>query len=276
MSLDLDDRQRAMLQEMGIPVWWPRADAPVAVAAPMAPVARDVRPVLAPASAAQRPAFKAPGAAPPYAPPNAPSGPLDWPALGKTIAACTACGLCEGRKAPVFVAETVPRQADWLIVGEPPDELEERAGAPFAGEAGVLLDNMLRGVQVRRDGTGSNGARLTNVVRCRPGVARNPQTEELAACATYLWREIELVQPRVILAMGRFAALSLLREDYPELAALPFGKLRGTVYRVRGLPLVVTHHPARLLRAQADKALAWADLCLAQTAAADAGPVATT
>ena len=280
MSLNLDERQRAMLQEMGIPVWLPRpavavAVAPVVVpritARPEARVLPSVVPAvpvtrapLSPAAPVMRALVPTPTRAGPDAPP-------DWAALGDSVRACSACGLCLGRKAAVFSTEGVPRQADWLVVGEPPDELEERAGTPFAGQAGELLDNMLRALQLRRDGTGSNGARLTNVVKCRPGVARNPQTEELAACSAYLWREIELVQPRVILAMGRFAALSLLAETYPELLGQPFGKLRGTVYRVRGLPVVVTHHPARLLRAQADKALAWADLCLAQTAARQSG-----
>lgn len=278
MSLDLDDRQRAMLQEMGVHVWWPSTDALQPAATPMARVARDAQPVAASASATQQPAVKAVEAVEAVSPNtqrSAPISSLDWPELGKTIATCTACGLCEGRKAPVFVTETASRQADWLIVGEPPDELEERALSPFAGEGGALLDNMLRAVQVRRDGSGSNGARLTNVVKCRPGLARNPVVQELAACAVHLWREVDLVQPRVILAMGRFAALSLLCASHPELAALPFGKLRGTVYRVRGVPVVVTHHPSRLLRAQADKALAWADLCLAQTAAGNAGPADT-
>ncbi len=271
MGLDLDERHRAMLQEMGIAVWWPR----------------DVAPAVALLPAAPRPATRSgPGAAPPVPAPEPaarttapaalraiPAGALDWPALAESVKSCTACGLCEGRKAPVFVAESAPRQVDWLVVGEPPDELEERAGTPFGGQAGELLDNMLRAVQLRRDGSGSGGARLTNVVKCRPALPRNPQPEELAACAAHLWREIELAQPRVILAMGRFAALSLLAPTHPELLPLPFGKLRGKVYRVQGRPVVVTAHPARLLRAQADKALAWADLCLAQTAVRDGAPL---
>jgi uracil-DNA glycosylase family 4 len=202
---------------------------------------------------------------------------MDWLELGTTVGGCTACRLCLGRKAPVFAAEPATRQADWLVVGEPPDELEERAGVPFAGQSGRLLDNMLRAVQVARDGRGSAGARVTNVVKCRSAPVRNPQVDELAACAAYLRREIALVRPKVILAMGRFAALSLLAESNPELASLPFGKLRGQVYRYCGVPVVVTYHPSRLLRAQEDKAGAWADLCLAQGIAhtglpQDAGP----
>ena len=199
---------------------------------------------------------------------------LDWPALATTVAGCTACTLCIGRKAPVFAAEPPPRQADWLVVGEPPDEQEERAGAPFAGQVGQLLDNMLRAVQLTRTGVGSAGARLTNVVKCRTTPVRNPQADELARCAAYLRREIALVQPKVILAMGRFAALSLLGDSSPELASLPFGKLRGQVHHFHGVPVVVTYHPSRLLRAQEDKANAWADLCLAQTVARQGPPSA--
>jgi uracil-DNA glycosylase family 4 len=267
VSLDLDERQRAMLEEMQVRVWWPRADvavvqaetrpAPVAAFAAAAPAL----PLQRSATAPSRPA--APVTGNPPMPVAAVDG-MDWPELAATVAGCTACQLCIGRKAPVFGAELTTRQADWLVVGEPPDELEERAGAPFAGEAGQLLDNMLRAVQVARDGRGSSGARVTNVVKCRSAPVRNPKTEELAACAVYLRREITLVRPKVILAMGRFAALSLLAESSPELAGLPFGKLRGQVYRYRGVPVVVTHHPSRLLRAQEDKAGAWADLCLAQ------------
>ena len=152
-------------------------------------------------------------------------------------------------------------------MGEPPDELEERAGVPLAGQAGQLLDNMLRSVQLTRNGSGATGARLTNIVKCRTAPVRNPQADELASCAAYLRREIALVQPKVILAMGRFAALSLLGDSSPELANRPFGKLRGRVHRYHGVPVVVTYHPGRLLRAQEDKANAWADLCLAQSVA---------
>ena len=257
-----------MLEEMQLRVWWPQADAPVVPAqARPAPVAAAA--VAAPAQLLPRPVSAplhpaAPAVANPAMPATAVDG-MDWPELAQTIAHCTACKLCVGRKAPVFAAEPDPRQADWLIVGEPPDELEERAGLPFAGQAGQLLDNMLRALQIARDGSGSSGARVTNVVKCRTTPVRNPQADELATCAAYLRREISLVQPKVILAMGRFAALSLLADSSPELASLPFGKLRGQVHRSHGVAVVVTDHPSRLLRAQEDKAQAWADLCLAQS-----------
>jgi uracil-DNA glycosylase len=192
---------------------------------------------------------------------------MDWPQLALAVATCAACKLSAGRKAPVFHPEAGPRQADWLLVGEPPNDEEERAGAPFVGPAGQLLDNMLRALQLSRDGSGSQGARLTNVVKCRPGQARTPQPDELASCAHYLRREIALVRPKVILAMGRFVAQSLLAAEHPQLASVPFAKLRGQVHRYHGVPLVVTYHPATLLRAGQDKAHAWADLCLARSVA---------
>ena len=273
MSLDLDERQRAMLQEMHVRVWWPRGVDAVEEAA---------GPAVAPAAAAAATPAPLPAATPPMAAvpmaratlaqdapvrPIGEVGAMDWPALAAAIADCTACKLCVGRKAPVFEVGPSPGQADWLVVGEPPDEQEERAGRPFAGQAGQLLDNMLRSVQLTRNGSGGAGARLTNVVKCRPAVVRNPQADELATCAAYLQREITLAQPKVILALGRFAALSLLGAGSPELAGLPFGKLRGQVHRYQGIPVVVTYHPSRLLRAQEDKAGAWADLCLAQSVA---------
>lgn len=193
---------------------------------------------------------------------------MDWAQLHATVQACTACGRCVGRKAPVFVAEPAPGQADWMIVGEPPDEYEEQAGTPFVGSSGVLLDNMLRAVRVGRDGRGSTGARLTPVVKCRPSAVHNPTPDELAQCAVYLRREIVLTRPRVIVATGRFAALSLLASDHPELLQLPLGRMRGTVYRSLGVPVVVTYHPAKLLRAPEHKAHVWADLCLALAQAA--------
>jgi len=275
MGLDLDDRQRAMLQEMGVRVWSPPSLPAAALAASGASVVRQMAPPFDPPIAvvgAPRSPLVAAGMHADASPRSAEVMELDWPTLAQAVSDCQACALCKGRKAAVFGPEAVPRQADWLVVGEPPDEAEERAGAPFAGQAGQLLDNMLRALRISRDGTGSGGARVTNIVKCRPAVVRNPQLAELVACAPYLQREIELVQPRVILAMGRFAALGLLAQAYPEVVTLPFGKLRGTVYQLRGVPVVVTYHPARLLRAQEDKALAWADLCLALGAARQSAP----
>lgn len=263
MSLDLDTRQRAMLQEMHVPVWLPRADVPVAVAAHAA-----VRPgVPVPVMPAPRGPVSASALAPA---PQAPVGDMpaldamDWPALAAAASVCQACGLCAGRKNTTLVAPTAA-QVDWLIVGDPPDEDEDRSGQPFVEQAGVLLDNMLLAVGARRTqgpGGAPQTAFATDVVKCRPPQGRNPQPAELGQCAHFLQREITLLQPKVIVAMGRFAIQTLLAEQ-PELASQPLGKLRGTRYRYQGVPVVVTYHPKVLLRASADKAKAWADLCLA-------------
>jgi DNA polymerase len=203
---------------------------------------------------------------------------MDWPTLVQTVAHCQACKLCIGRRAPVFAGGEGPHPADWLVVTEPPEDAEERAGRPQVEQAGQLLDNMLRALGLsRQDGAAPpphrksasfTRAHVTSVVKCRPGVVRNPSLEELAVCGAYLQREIALVQPQVILAMGRFAAQALLQGSVPEVANIPLGKLRGQIYRYQGLPVVVTYPPVYLLRSQHDKARAWADLCLAQEAAA--------
>jgi DNA polymerase len=175
----------------------------------------------------------------------------------------------------VFGAGDALRRADWLVVGEPPDDNEELLGAPFADQIGQLLDNMLKAVGVSRHcvdsgavaRTGSSVparvAYVTNVVKCRPAAARNPQPQELAACENYLRREVTLVQPKVILALGRFAAQALLQGNLPEVASIPLGKLRGKIYRFQGVPVIVSYHPSYLLRTPQDKARTWADLCLA-------------
>lgn len=271
MSLDLDARQRALLQEMGVRVWWPEAlAAPPPAAPPSAHVSPPAAVLVAPA-----PAVPTADAAEPVdrgtrvatdAEPGA-IATMDWATLGRTVAGCQACPLCVGRRAPVFAPLATPLQADWLVLGEPPDEAEESAGTPFAAQAGQLLDNMLLALGLRRlDGAnpGAGGAYLSNVVKCRPSSARVPQAQELARCEPYLRREVALVQPKVILAMGRFAAQTLLQDSVPQVAGIPLGKLRGQVHRYQGVPVVVTYHPGYLLRNPLDKARAWADLCLAQ------------
>jgi DNA polymerase len=270
MSLDLDSRQRAMLDEMGVHVWWPQTP----VAAPQtSPAAAPVQ------TTAQLPTV---GAAPVSAPapqvavPIEGVGNLDWSTLAQTVAACTACKLSLGRRAVVFPAAVASGPADWMVIGEPPDDNEERLGLPFAGQAGQLLDNMLKAVGVRRrssegDATPASGlAYVSNCVKCRPAVARNPEPQELSACENYLQREVALVQPKVILALGRFAAQTLLQGSQPDVAGIPLGKLRGTVYRYQGIPVIVSYHPVYLLRTPQDKARAWADLCLARAALAAA------
>jgi DNA polymerase len=149
-----------------------------------------------------------------------------------------------------------------MVVGDPPDEDEDRLGQAFVESAGLLMDNMLKAVGALRGGSGAAGAYLSNVVKCRPPHGQVPQAADLSQCGAFLQREVALVQPKVILAMGRYAVQMLLA-DYPDQATQPLGKLRGTVYRYQGVPVIVTYHPKVLLRASADKAKAWADLCLA-------------
>jgi DNA polymerase len=181
---------------------------------------------------------------------------LDWPALRAAVAGCRACGLCESRTQTVFGVGN--EHARLMIVGEAPGENEDLQGEPFVGQAGKLLDNMLRAIGLKRtDDTPERQVFIANTLKCRPPRNRNPEPAETAMCAPFLERQIELVQPRLLLAMGRFAAQSLLRTDEP------IGKLRGRVHRWRDIPVVVTYHPAYLLRSLAEKARAWDDLCLA-------------
>ncbi len=260
MTLELDDRQRAMLQEMGVRVWMPGATFALQGGEPQRQAATAPR---APAPAPQTAAPAALRAAPPAAGTTVLDlNHLDWQALADTAASCQACGLCAGRKQSTLQAPAEAAQADWFFVGDPPDEDEDRLGESFAGQAGQLLDNMLKAMGARRGGTGAGGAYVTNIVKCRPPGARLPQADELAQCAAYLRRELALVRPKIIVAMGRFAIAQLLAE-HPEAIPLPLGKLRGSVYRYQGIPVVVTYAPKVLLRASADKAKAWADLCLA-------------
>lgn len=184
---------------------------------------------------------------------------MDWPQLQKAVAACTACGLCRGRKNTVFgVGDS---KARWLFIGEGPGRNEDIQGEPFVGPAGKLLDNILLAMGLAR---GEN-AYIANIVKCRPtdenGRDRPPAADEVAACLPYLQRQIELIQPTVLVALGKTAALSLLGLD----PSTPVSKLRGSVHRYADRPLIVTYHPAYLLRQLADKGKVWSDLCLAMS-----------
>jgi uracil-DNA glycosylase family 4 len=248
------ERQRTMLGAMGITVWTP--------------------------AVARRDENAAPLAAPPPAPPKPPLqadtgdarsaregddarsaregeiAALDWPQLRQRVAACRACRLCEGRTQTVFGVGN--EQAHCMIVGEAPGENEDLQGEPFVGAAGQLLDRMLQAIGLTRaTAEPAQQVFIANTLKCRPPRNRNPEPDELALCSVYLRRQIELVQPRLLLAMGRFAVQTLL--DSSE----PIGRLRGRVHRFGERPVVVTYHPAYLLRNPADKARAWADLCLA-------------
>ena len=181
---------------------------------------------------------------------------LGWPELRAAVADCRACALAESRQQTVFGVGHA--RAHWMVIGEAPGEQEDRKGEPFVGPAGQLLDNMLRARGLTRDEAGpERQVFIANTLKCRPPKNRNPDAAETACCAPYLERQIALVQPRIILAMGRFAAQALLASDEP------LGKLRGRVHEWRGVPVVVTYHPAYLLRTPTDKARAWEDLCLA-------------
>lgn len=288
MSLNLDARQRAMLLEMGVRVWQPQPSVPELMPVPdqdeglaHLPTARTALPhaaaqaalaqtVSAPSTApttSATPVTSAPAAQPPSAPhvqramPSSPVSELDWAGLQAAVTGCQACGLCATRQHAVF--GTGGAQARWLVVGEAPGEQEDLQGQPFVGPAGKLLDNMLSAVGLSRS---SPEVFITNALKCRPPANRNPQPEEMAQCAPYLRRQIELIQPNVILALGRFAAQSLLQDSLPEVVTTPLGKLRGQLHSYHHnvtIPVVVSYHPAYLLRAPADKAKAWADLCLA-------------
>jgi DNA polymerase len=189
---------------------------------------------------------------------------LDWAALRQAVADCRACGLCEKRRQTVFGVG--PARAHWMVVGEAPGEQEDLRGEPFVGPAGRLLDQMLAALGLTRAEAAPEGAPaltpdrqvyIANTLKCRPPGNRNPEPAELARCEPFLVRQIELVRPQVILAMGRFAVQALLRTDEP------IGRLRGRVHRYQGVPLIVTYHPAYLLRNLLEKAKAWDDLCLA-------------
>ena len=181
---------------------------------------------------------------------------LDWPALQDAVAGCRACSLCATRQQTVFGVGH--RLAHCMVVGEAPGEQEDAQGEPFVGTSGQLLDRMLAALGLTRDDAPpERQVFIANALKCRPPRNRNPTPDELATCQPFLQRQVALVKPRVILAMGRFAVQSLLGSD------APIGKLRGQVHRWHGVPLVVTYHPAYLLRQPADKAKAWDDLCLA-------------
>ncbi|MBI5751788.1 MAG: uracil-DNA glycosylase [Hydrogenophilales bacterium] len=177
---------------------------------------------------------------------------LDWPQLKQAVASCTACALHAQRTQAVLGVGD--EQADWLFVGEAPGAEEDQQGEPFVGQAGKLLDNMLASIELKR----GEKVYIANVVKCRPPGNRNPDTTEALACAPYLDRQIALMQPKLIVALGKVAAVRLLGRD------ATIASLRGQVLDYHGTPLIITYHPAYLLRTLADKARAWEDLCFAR------------
>lgn len=178
---------------------------------------------------------------------------LDWDSLGQRVSTCTRCALHQGRKQTVFGVGS--RSADWMIIGEAPGAEEDRRGEPFVGRAGQLLDEMLRAVQLSRE-----SVFIANMLKCRPPNNRDPSNDEAASCRSYLNRQIELISPKIIVAVGRIAAQHLLETD------APLGRLRGQKHELgdRQIPVIVTYHPAYLLRSPTQKRKSWQDLCLAR------------
>lgn len=297
---ELDERQRQMLDAMGIKLWLPEHEAapeqacmpvsaPQAAATPQKSVSSEnldqkqrTAGIETAQSAIENVAFADQRVAPsPFAASTMALAPrpagieqMDWLSLQSAVSSCQACGLCASRKNTVFgvgqasaEASQAP-QVDWLIVGEAPGENEDAQGEPFVGQAGKLLDNMLAAIKMGTDENGkavglsrTNGVYIANVLKCRPPANRNPSSEEVAMCEPYLGRQIELLRPKIILAMGKFAIQTLTGSNEPV------GKLRGRVHTLKHAtyqaPVIVTYHPAYLLRNLPDKAKAWADLLLA-------------
>ena len=224
----LSDQQLMTLEALGISVWTQRNE----LAAVTAPVA----------TAGAHPGVSAPV-----------STASVWDELEQEALACTKCVLHATRTRVVFGVGD--RRARWLVIGEAPGADEDRQGEPFVGRAGQLLNEMLWAAGVARE-----QVYIANILKCRPPENRDPKPEESASCEGYLQRQIALVQPALLLAVGRIAAQSLLRED------TPIGRLRGRVhhYGPAAIPLVVTYHPAYLLRSPGQKSKAWDDLCLAR------------
>ena len=259
--------QQAMLREMGLRMWLPQvadpapaATKPAAVApldAPLDPSldARQDTPkgTIQAAPLARAPALAAPAMA---APVPGPLDHLDAPALQAAAAACQACGLCRSRNQAILGDGPMPSAC--MVVGEPPGTEEDAAGDPFAGDAGRLLGRMLAAVGLSRQaGAPDSAAYTTNIVKCHPPRDRVVSAQELSQCLPFLQRQVALVKPRVILAMGRLAAQPMLGSQ------APLGQLRGRIHDWQGVPLVVTYHPSYLLRHPECKREAWEDLCLA-------------
>jgi DNA polymerase len=178
-------------------------------------------------------------------------GELSWPELKQQVRDCTLCKLRAGCTQTVFGVGD--EKADWLFVGEGPGADEDALGEPFVGQAGKLLDNMLMAIKLKR----GNNVYIANIVKCRPPGNRPPEADEIATCLPYLHRQIALIQPKLIVALGKVASNALLGKD------ATLASLRGKLHDYRGTPLVVTYHPAYLLRTPSEKAKAWQDLCLA-------------
>jgi DNA polymerase len=242
-------RRNQYLQAIGLDVWVPRRDAtalaeePTPADADSAPAIEDLLPSSLDGMVAADPEPVSPVAA------------TTWESLRTEVLTCTRCTLHTSRTQGVFGVGN--REAQWLVVGEAPGAEEDRRGEPFVGRAGHLLDAMLRAIGLNR----ANNVYIANVLKSRPPGNRDPKPEEVTACLPFLMRQIELLKPRVMLAVGRIAAQNLLATD------APLGRLRGKVHHFGELntPLIVTYHPAYLLRTPSDKRKAWEDLKFARS-----------
>jgi DNA polymerase len=180
----------------------------------------------------------------------------EWQKLQQDVATCQRCSLCATRSQTVFGSGN--KNADWMLIGEAPGANEDREGKPFVGKAGLLLTEMLRAVGLTRE-----QVFIANIIKCRPPENRDPKIDEVAACSEYLHRQIAVIQPKIILALGRIAAQNLLKTDQP------IGKLRGAVHYLDKIPVVVIYHPAYLLRSLLEKRKAWVDLQMAMQVVQD-------
>lgn len=240
-----------MLVEMGISPIWVRRDVPAAAAAEATGHSEESTALPASASVEEAVPISPPPAAP-SAMPAGEVGSADWPTLARMVAACRACPLGEGRRQAVLgVGDTSP---DYLFIGEGPGAEEDAKGEPFVGQAGKLLDNMLAALDIAR----GNRVYIANAVKCRPPGNRTPEAPEMVACRPFLERQVALLKPKVIVLLGKAAVHSVLHED-KSLASM-----RGQRFEYAGIPVVVTYHPAYLLRNLPDKAKAWEDLLFAR------------
>ncbi len=238
--MSLNPQQRRYLKLMDIDVYVPRHGIAATESAPV------VEAIMAPPKLVDA---AIPASAAPVIPQSADA---EWEDLRRQVPACTRCGLHSGRTQTVFGVGN-PR-AQWLIIGEAPGAEEDKQGEPFVGRAGQLLNAMLAAIGLKRE-----DVFIANILKCRPPNNRDPKPEEAAACAPFLQRQIALIQPRIILALGRIAAQNLLNTD------TPIGKMRGQRYEYPNpkVPVVVTYHPAYLLRSPTEKRKAWEDLQVA-------------
>jgi uracil-DNA glycosylase len=225
-----EERRRTYLEAMGVTQWVRRR--PTTPSALVTPPPQEVASAIIPPAAAET---------------------LGWEALAAQVAMCTKCELHTGRTQTVFGVGS--RSAEWLVIGEAPGAEEDKRGEPFVGRAGQLLNSMLAGIGLARE-----TVYIANILKCRPPNNRDPKVEEVACCEPYLLAQIELLKPKLILAVGRIAAQNLLKVQ------TPIGKLRGQrhSFGAHSIPLVVTYHPAYLLRSPGEKRRAWEDLLFAQ------------